>query len=362
MQRMYRHPRHRPSLRPLALLLALSAATAACGGSDGDSFITAPPDTEAPVNSSTGETTPGDATPTTAADTVPATPPPSTGLDPAAQPLLDRLLADDDTLTLLVDQLRLNETDPLVIQENLRAVRDHLFAMDAAVRESLLSDEQLLGAATDFLNRISPAFTAIDGVTTMAPIEMGLSNLVELVPIVRDAQLAVFDLQVAALRATGVAISGPGDLSATVVTEAQLLAVGVTEPRVQWEKSRDDQSMCGTPLVGATQPLVRQAAGMVATELYGYDIIEVFATEADAAAYMAAYIADTSCMVTNPAVAIVPTATGWLVSNVVDDAPAAYTARLDGNVLYRSIIFVDAVEDPGTAAVLSVTVAPVVSG
>jgi hypothetical protein len=362
MQRMYRHPRHRPSLRPLALLLALSAATAACGGSDGDSFITAPPDTEAPVNSSTGETTPGDATPTTAADTVPATPPPSTGLDPAAQPLLDRLLADDDTLTLLVDQLRLNETDPLVIQENLRKVRDHLFAMDAAVREAPVSDEQLLLAANDFLTRLAPAFTGIDAVTTMAPIEVGPSNVVDLVSTVRDTQLAIFDLQVAALRATGVTVSGNGNLSATVITSEQLQAVGVSEPRVQWEKTRVDNSRCGAPLVGVNQPVVRQSAGMVATELYGFDIIEVFATEADAAAYMAAYIADTSCMVTDPAVAIVPDATGWLVSDVVDGAPAAFTARLDGNVLYRSIIFVDAVDDPGAAAVLAVTVAPVVSG
>lgn len=342
------HTSHPRSLsRSISVALVTALTLAACGGDD-ESFSSAPPVTAAV----------GDTTPASTDSTTPVAP----TVDPAAQPLLDRLVADDAQLTLLVDDLNLREVDPLVIQENLRIVRDHLFAIDGAVREVAANTPDLVDAQVAFLTRLSPIFPAIDAVTTVAPIEVGPSNLRDLMVPILDVQLALFDLQVAALRATGVAVDAEGDLTASVVTPLLLTATGVSDARVVWDKTTSDESLCGQPLpAGSPQPLLRQRATFLATEMYGYDTIEVFASDADAAAFVAAYIGDTSCLTVDPAVAIIPNDAGWSVADTLNGTPVAMTARQDGNVVYRGIAIVDG-PDVADPMLLGSTVAFAISG
>lgn len=357
---MQHTPRLRSVSRTTSLALVAALTIAACGGDDDESFSSAPPAT------ATGETTPADTGATTPAVTTPvvqSTDAPSL-IDPAAQPLLDRLMADDAQLTLLVDQLRAGETDPVVIQTGLSAVRDHLAAIDGAVREVAAGTPELADAQVAFLTRLSPIFPAIDAVTTAPPIEVGPSNFRDLMVPILDVQLGVFDLQVALLRATGVAVSAEGDLSTSVVTPELLTATGIAQARLVWDKTTtEDESLCGQPLpAGSPQPLLRQRATFVATEMYGYDVIEVFATEADADAYMAAYIADTSCLTVDPSVAIIPNDTGWSAADTLRDIPTASTARQDGNVVYRGVAIVDFADGVADPLLLGSTVAFAISG
>ncbi|MEQ1701673.1 MAG: hypothetical protein ABMA25_16310 [Ilumatobacteraceae bacterium] len=337
---------------PRATSLAVVAALmiAACGGDD-EPFASSPPNTVAG----------GDAT-SAPIDTAPVDTTPA--VDPAASPLLDRLMADDAQLTLLVDQLKAGETDPFVIQTGLSAVRDHLFAIDGAVREVAAGTPELADAQVAFLTRLSAFFPAIDEVIVAPPIEVGPGNLADLMRPTLDVQLGLFDLQVALLRASGVAVNAEGDLSGTVVTPELLTATGIAKARLVWDKTtEDDESLCGQPLPsGSPQPLLRQRATFVATEMYGYDVIEVFASDADAAAYMAAYIADTSCLTVDPSVAIIPNDTGWSVADTVRDIPTAFTARQDGNIVYRGVAFVDFPDGVADPLLLGSTVAFAISG
>lgn len=339
-----------PRVTSLALVAALTVA--ACGGDD-EPFASSPP-----------VTTGGEAT---SVDSTPAAPPtdaPSL-IDTAAQPLLDRMMADDAQLTLLVDNLRGGETDPTKIQVGVTAVREHLFAIDGAVREVAAGSPEVADAQVTFLTRLSPIFPLIDEILTTPPIELGPGHYADLFVPILDVQLGLFDLQVALLRATGVAVSFDGDLSTTVVTPELLNATGATKGRLLWEKStEDDESMCGQPIAaGSPQPLLRQRATFITNEMYGYDVMEVFASEADATAYMAAYIADTSCLTVDPSVAIIPNDTGWSVTDMLQGVATGLTARQDGNVVYRGVAIVDfAGDDVADPLLLGTTVAFAVSG
>ena len=265
-----------------AAAVSLAIIGAACGSDDSSGSPTSAAGTPASTTPDSVASDSGEPAPSTApvADASPA------------RAVFEQLVADQQQLDAAVLAV-VRDADTTTWQNQILAVRTALFDMDATLRSLSEAAPDTQPSVNSFLTAIAPAFTALDELITLPEVDPALRR--GAAEVVGETQRMIANLA-GELDVVAGGDALPGPLGDRLITLDQLDAAGLEGNSVIWYNlDKTPDTNCGSPGTGV-QPLFTEGLYFnTNTGANGWDMVQLFASAADAQAYMEAFAADTSC-------------------------------------------------------------------